>query len=353
LVKLDFRTFDLRLSHTWAIANVKTGGADVEQTVLVRLFDKGVAGLGEAPPAARYNETAASIQNFLRQVNPARLSFDDIPGSMAHLDEISPASQSARCAVNVALFDGAAHQAGKPVYDWLGLGFRELTHVTSFSIGLDKPDVIRRKTAEASSYPVLKLKVGGPNDRENLAALRQAAPAKTVRVDANEAWKTREEALRHLEWLAKDPHIEFIEQPMPGDTPVADLAWLKSRSPLPIFADESYHSAADAAKCAECFHGVNVKLIKTGGISAAFEALKSARQSGLKTMIGCMIETSILITAAAHLAKLADFLDIDGNLLVSNDPFLGATAGKGMISFADAPEPFGLRVKSRNGNPFA
>jgi L-alanine-DL-glutamate epimerase-like enolase superfamily enzyme len=130
------------------------------------------------------------------------------------------------------------------------------------------------------------------------------------------------------------------------------LAWLKSRSPLPIFGDESYHRARDAARCAECYHGVNVKLLKTGGISAAVDALRAARNAGLKTMIGCMIETSVLISAAAHLATLADYLDIDGNLLVSNDPYLGETAEKGNVSFAQAPDPFGLRVKPRNNDPF-
>jgi L-alanine-DL-glutamate epimerase-like enolase superfamily enzyme len=354
-VKLDFRPFDLHLSHTWTIAtSVKTGGgADVEQVVLARLTDKDVVGLGEAPCSPRYSETVASMQSFLRRVDPAKLSFDDIPGSMARLEKLAPMNYSPKCAINVALLDGAARKAGQPIYDWLGLGFSEKKHLTSFTIGIDRAEVIRRKTIEAAPYPVLKLKVGAPGDRENLAALRQAAPDKTVRVDANEAWTTKEEALRNIEWLAKDPHIEFVEQPMPAGAPPADLAWLKSRSPLPLFGDESYHHAGDAALCAECYHGVNVKLMKTGGISAAFDALQAARKAGLKTMIGCMIETSVLISAAAHLAELADHLDIDGNLLVSNDPYLGATAEKGVVSFARAPEPFGLRVRARNGGPFA
>ena len=122
---------------------------------------------------------------------------------------------------------------------------------------------------------------------------------------------------------------------------------MKERSPLPIFADESYHTAADAERCAECFHGINVKLVKTGGISAGFEALSAARKLGLKTMIGCMIETSILISAAAHLAELCDYLDVDGNILITNDPYLGVTEKNGVLSFANAPEKFGLRVSRR------
>jgi L-alanine-DL-glutamate epimerase-like enolase superfamily enzyme len=354
-MKLDFRPFDIRLSHTWTIAGgAKTGGgSDVVQVMLARLTDKDVIGLGEAPCSTRYSESMASMQSFLQRIDPAKLSFDDIPGGMAYLEKLAPKNYSPKCAINVALLDGAARKAGKPIYDLLGLGFSEKKHVTSFSIGIDTAEVIRSKTIEAAPYPVLKLKVGAPGDRENMAALRQAAPGKTVRVDANEGWTTKEEALRNIEWLAKDPRIEFIEQPMPAGTPIADLAWLKSHSPLPLFGDESYHHAGDAALCAECYHGVNVKLLKTGGVSAAYDALKAARQAGLKTMIGCMIETSILITAAAHLAELTDHLDIDGNILANNDPYLGATAEKGVISFAHAPEPFGLRVKARNSDPFA
>jgi L-Ala-D/L-Glu epimerase len=354
-MKLDFKVFELHLRHTWAISSgaATGGGDDALHVVLVRLSEKDVVGLGEAPYSVRYSQTEDSMKAFLRLVDPAKLSFDDVPGSMARLEKLAPKNYSPKCAINVALLDGAARKAGKPIYDLLGLGFTENKHLTSFSIGIDRAEVIRQKTLEAAPYPVLKLKIGTPNDRENLAALRQASPDKTVRVDANEAWKTKEEALRNLEWLARDPHIEFIEQPMPDGTPAADLAWLKSRSPLPLFADESYHHAGDAALCAECYHGVNVKLVKTGGVSGAYDALKAARKAGLKTMIGCMIETSVLISAAAHLAALTDHLDIDGNLLVSNDPYLGATAEKGVVSFAQAPEPFGLRVKSRNGDPFA
>ncbi len=354
-MKLDFKPFDLILCNTWTISSgAKTGGGSkVTPTLLTRLEDKGVVGLGEAPISNRYSETVQSMQAFLKRVDPAKLSFDDVPASMAYLEALDPKNYSPKCAINVALLDGAARKAGQPIYDLLGLGFKEKTHVTSFSIGIDSAEVVRRKTEEAASYPVLKLKIGAAGDRENLAAVRQAAPKKTVRVDANEGWTTKEEALRNIEWLARDPHIEFVEQPMPATTPPADLAWLKSRSPLPLYGDESYHRASDVSLCAECYHGVNVKLLKTGGISAAYEALQAARKAGLKTMIGCMIETSVLITAAAHLAELTNCLDIDGNLLVNNDPYLGATGEHGLISFAQAPDPAGLRVKPRKIDPFA
>jgi L-alanine-DL-glutamate epimerase-like enolase superfamily enzyme len=254
---------------------------------------------------------------------------------------------AARCALSVALLDGAAKLRKQPVYDFFALGFREQRHLTSFSIGIDSPDKVRAKVMAAAAYPVLKLKVGGPQDRENFSALRSVAPIKPVRVDANEGWKTKEQALAMLEELAGDGHVQFVEQPMPRNTSPGDLVWLKERSPLPLYADESCHTVRDIPHCAECFHGVNVKLVKTGGLSMAFETLQAARKAGLKTMIGCMIETSILISAAAHLAELADHLDLDGNLLIENDPYCGVTAERGVLSFAGADEPYGLRVRPR------
>src|SRR5437868_127567 len=214
---------------------------------------------------------------------------------MEYLETISRHDMSAKCAINIALLDGAAKRTKQPIYDFLGLGFRENQHITSFTIGIDKPDVFRKKVLEAEQYPVLKVKVGVPDDKANLQALREVAPMKAVRADANEGWKTKEQALEMIEWFAKDGHIEYVEQPLPAATPVKDWVWLKQRSPLPIFADESYHLAKDVAQAAECFHGVNVKLVKTGGISAGYEALRAARKAGLKTMLGCMLETSILI----------------------------------------------------------
>lgn len=332
----------MRLAHTWTIAR---GSTDTFRVVLVQLTgDDGTTGLGEASPVERYGESADAVEAFLRRVDAGSLSFDDISAGMKHLDALAPGNMAAKCALNTALLDGAARRARQPLHDFLGLGFREQHHVTSFSIGIASPDEIRKKVLAAETFPVLKLKLGSSDDKANLAALREVAPEKTVRVDANEGWKTREQALEMIEWLAADGHVEFIEQPMPASTPAKDLAWLKQHSPLPLFADESYHLAADAARCAECFHGVNVKLVKAGGVSAGLEALRAARRAGLKTMMGCMIETSVLISAAAHLAKLCDFLDVDGNLLTTNDPYAGVTAQKGILSFKSAQEKVGLRV---------
>jgi L-alanine-DL-glutamate epimerase-like enolase superfamily enzyme len=349
-VKLNFRQVDLQLAHPWAISRTKA--STVSKVVVVELTGAdGTVGLGEAAPISRYKETIETVQEFFKKVDARGLSFNDVEGSMEYLETVSPDDMSAKCALNLALLDGAAKRVRKPVYDLLELGFKENKHQTSFTIGLDSPEVIRQKVLEAEQYPILKLKVGGEADKDNLKALREAAPTKAVRVDANEGWKEKEKALEMIEWLATDGHIQYVEQPMPASTSVKDWAWLKQKSPLPIFGDESYHSAKDVAEAAQCFHGINVKLVKTAGVSGGLEALKAARKAGLKTMIGCMIETSILISAAAHLAELCDYLDLDGHILTNNDPYVGVTAAKGMLSFAGAPEKYGLRVSSRGQNP--
>lgn len=351
-MKLKTWRFDLQLAHRWTIARGLEpggeGGSVKFKVAFVELTDaSGISGIGESAPSSRYEETVDTTLAFLEHVDASKLSFDDIPGSMRYLDSIAPRQFAPKGALNMALLDGAGKRAGKPIYDLLGLGFTEKKHITSFSIGIDKPDVIRAKAQEALHYPVLKLKVGSPDDAQNLAALRSVAPTKAVRVDANEAWKTKEEALKKIEWLAADGHIQFVEQPMPSTSNPKDMAWLKERSPLPVMGDESCLSVKDVPLCADCFHSVNVKLVKTGGISGGFETLSAARKAGLKTMLGCMIESSVLISAAAQLAELTDFLDIDGNLLITNDPYVGPTAEKGLISFATATEKAGLRVRAR------
>lgn len=348
-MKLTFKRVDLQLAHKWTIARTK--GTDVAQVLVVELTGAdGLVGLGEAAPTARYKESLKTVEAFLQKVDPRGLSFSDVEGSMTYLDTLSRHDMSAKCAVNIALLDAAAKKAKKPIYDWFGLGFQENRHVTSFTIGIDKPEVIRQKVIEAERYPVLKMKVGVAEDKANMQALREVAPIKPVRVDGNEGWKTKEQAIEMIEWLAQDGNIQYVEQPMPASTPKKDWAWLKQRSPLPIFGDESYHLAGDIDQAAECFHGVNVKLVKTGGISAGLEALKAARKAGLKTMLGCMIETSILISAGAHLAELCDYLDLDGNILIKNDPYAGVSCDKGMLSFSAAQVPTGLRVSARNGS---
>ena len=348
-MKLTFRRFDLRLRHTWTVASsLAEGGKNIYPSVLIELRDgDGIVGFGEAAPSNRYQETAQTCVEFLQRVDASQLSFEDVSKSMTYIEGLAPNDFSPKGAINVALLDGAAKRTRQPLHEFLGLNFAEGRHVTSFTIGIDTPDMVRRKVREADPFPILKIKVGGPNDEANLSAVREVAPNKTLRVDANEGWKTKEEALRRIEWLARDPHIEFVEQPMPAENSPEDFAWLKERSPLPIVADESYLNVSDVSKCVGCFHGVNVKLAKTGGVTRGFEALSSARKAGLKTMLGCMIESSILTAAGAHLAELTDWLDLDGNALITNDPFTGVTSESGVMSFGNSTEPWGLRVQPR------
>jgi L-alanine-DL-glutamate epimerase-like enolase superfamily enzyme len=263
-VKLTFKRLDLRLAHLWKLA--RTRATDTRISIIVELADAdGCSGTGEAAPVARYDESAETVEAFLHRVDPHKLSFEDIAGSTNYLGSLSPGDNSAKCAISIALHDGAAKRAKKSLHDFLGFGFQERTHLTSFTIGIDKPDVMRKKVLAAEEFPVLKMKVGSDLDNANLRALREVAPAKPLRIDANEAWTTREHAMEMIERLAADKHIQFVEQPMPASMPEADWIWLKQRSPLAIFGDESFHFASDAKRAAECFHGVNVKLVKTGG----------------------------------------------------------------------------------------
>ena len=343
---------DLALTHSWAIAtDVHSGrvqGKSEYPVVFVELTDAlGRTGLGEASPSSQYGENWETVARFLRRVDPSRLSFEDLPASRAYLESLSQPSMPARCAVDIALLDGAARAARQPLHRFLGLGYPAAGALSSFTIGLDTPERMEAKAREAANYPILKMKLGAPTDAANLAALRRAAPNKLIRVDANAAWKTREEALDRIFALAEDGNIEFVEQPMPPGVPESDALWLKERSPLPLVGDESYQDARDAERCARCFHGVNVKLVKTGGVTAAKEALEAARCLGLKTMLGCMIESSLLISAAAHLTALTDWLDLDGNVLISNDPFEGVRNCDGRLTFDGAPEPEGLQIRRR------
>jgi L-alanine-DL-glutamate epimerase-like enolase superfamily enzyme len=348
-MRLSFWTFDLRLRHNWTVANAVVREPRAAHVVFVRLVDcDGVVGTGEAAPSMRYGEDCASVARLFERVDAGCLSFEDLAESMAVIEAMGPGNFAAKAALNMALIDGAARRGGQPAYAFLGLTFSEGRHVTSFSIGMDSPEAIRAKVLDAAQYPILKLKLGSATDRENLAALRSVAPDKLLRLDANEAWPDRETALRNIEWLAHDRRIEMIEQPMPASRPIEDFIWIKERSPLPVYADESFHASEDVAACAAGFHGVNVKLIKTGGMTRTLEALRKARSAGLKTMIGCMVESSLAISAAAHLCDSADRVDLDGNLLAENDPYRGVSAEKGVLSFAAAPALDGLMAREIN-----
>lgn len=345
-MNLTHQVVELELVLPWATARTtEPGGLRRSQVVHVSLHDdaSGVTGHGEAAPIRRYGESIASVETFLGRVNPKLLSLDELDRSTVRIDAIAPGEMAAKCAVEAALLDAAGKRARRPVWELLKLpppGARAISH----TIGIGSVAHVRQQVRRAERFQVLKLKLGGPDDKAAFHALRELAPTKPVWVDANEGWRDREHALRMIEWLARDPHVELIEQPLPAGQPEADHRWLFERSPLPLFADESCHRSADVARVAQSFHGLNVKLTKTGGLLEAKQTLLRARESGLRTMLGCMIESSLGIAAAFQLAGLADHLDLDSHLLLTNDPFTGLAFQNGQLQLAAALPAPGLGV---------
>ncbi len=334
---MDVRVIELPLRHAWTISR---GTSTSKRNVIVERRHGGVVGRGEAAPNVRYGESAETVTGALQRLAPA---LDGDPWHFRELSErvdaVMPGHAAAKAALDIALHDLAGKRMGVPLYRMLGLNPARMP-LTSFSIGIDEPEALARKVREAEPYPVLKVKLGAGAVRETFGAVR-AATSKVVRVDANEAWSARE-ALEHIEWLATQG-VELVEQPLPA-ADVEGAKWLRERSPLPLVADEAVMMAADVPKLAEGYHGINVKLQKCGGIREALRIIETARSCGLKVMLGCMVETSVGIAAAAHLGPLVDWLDLDGNLLISADPFLGHPVVEGRIRLGDGP---GLGVEPR------
>jgi len=187
---------------------------------------------------------------------------------------------------------------------------------------------------EAADMPIYKIKIGKDNDREIIRGIREVTD-KPIRVDANEGWKDREQALKQIEWLAGQ-NIEFVEQPMP-EAQLTDTLWLKERSPLPLFADESVHTARDIPRLAGAFHGINIKLMKSCGLLEGMCMVHTARAVEMQIMLGCMVESSLPISAAAQLAPQTDYIDLDGNLLLKHDPFSGLDQDGGRFRLSSLP----------------
>jgi L-alanine-DL-glutamate epimerase-like enolase superfamily enzyme len=328
------RPLELRLRHTFRIAR---GASDSRFNVLVEAEHDGRLGRGEAAPILRYGEDQASATAAV-QAMAARLGEPRHFASVAR--EAAGAGQAAaEAALDIALHDLAAQRCGVPLFEMLGLDPRRVP-ATSFTIGIDTPEVVVAKVREASAFEVLKIKLGGDNDREMLTAVRDTTRQR-LRVDANEGW-TPDTALERLEWLAQ-LGVEYVEQPLPAAM-LAETRELRRRSPLPFYADESVHRAADIPKLAGAFDGINIKLMKCGGIAEALRMIAVARAHGMQVMLGCMIESSVAITAAAHVSPLVDHADLDGALLLAEDPFTGAALRDGRVVPPDAP---GLGVSPR------
>jgi len=316
-VQLALSELALPLVHTFAIARSSETFA---RSLILRLAWNGLEGLGECAPSARYDQSVAGVRTFFETHAPAA---DDPYAFEALLAGLAPA---ARCALDVALHDLVGKDLDRPLWRLFGLDPAR-TPVTSFTVGIASPEAMLRKVDAIRDHPIVKVKLGFPKDVEVLAAIR-ARYTGTLRVDANEGW-TPEEAVVKLEAIAK-LDVEFCEQPIPAGTPER-LRWIRERSRVAIVTDEDSKDARDLLALAGCVDGVNVKLVKCGGIRGALAMIATARALGLKIMLGCMVESAILTTAAAHLSPLVDWADLDGPFLTASDPFSGVTYERGKL----------------------
>jgi L-alanine-DL-glutamate epimerase-like enolase superfamily enzyme len=240
---------------------------------------------------------------------------------------------AAKAALDIALMDWAGKKLNVPLYRLLGIDAADAP-VTTFSIGIDTPEVTRQKTREADAFSVLKIKVGLSTDEPTIEAVRSVTK-KPLRVDANEGWKDKEEAVRKINWL-ESQGVEFIEQPMPADM-LDETRWVRSRVHIPIIADEACLNVRAIPKLVDAYDGVNIKLDKFGGVREAARGIHLAKSYGMKTMLGCMVSSSVSVTAAAHLSPLVDYADLDGNLLIGNDPYKGVTVQNGKLVLPSGP----------------
>ncbi len=337
-MKLTFKPYDLQLRHVFTIANSSRTTTPV---VLTEISYDGVIGYGEASLPPYLGETQASVMDFLKKVNLEQFSspfeLDDI---LTYIDKIAENNTAAKACIDIALHDLIGKLMGQPWYKIWGLN-KDNTPSTTFTIGIDTDEVVKQKTREASPYNILKVKLGRDTDKQMIEAIRSVTD-KPIAVDANQGWKDKHQALDMIYWL-KERNIVMIEQPMPKYN-LDDSAWVTERSPLPIFADESFQRLTDVFRLKGAFSGVNIKLMKCTGMREAWKILTVARAANMKVMMGCMTETSCAISAATQLSPAVDWADLDGNLLISNDCFDGVTVVDGKLKLNDLPG-IGIRTK--------
>ncbi len=339
MTKLETEIKRINLRHTWTT----TMASDTfRETVHVRYTRDGVTGYGEGAPIIRYKEypkeakqAIDAISSAIEAGDPWKFDFflDDIR------KKLGPNQHAAMAAVDIAVMDWVGKKLNIPLYRFFGVDPAKAP-VTTFSIGIDTPEITKQKTLEAADFPVLKVKVGLKTDEPTIEAIRSVT-RKPLRVDANEGWTDREEAIRKINWL-ETQGVEFIEQPMPAHM-FDDIKYVRSKVHLPIIADEACTDAASIPQLHEAYDGINVKLDKSGGMLEAHRWIKMARALNMKVMLGCMVSTSCTCTAAAHLSPLVDYADLDGNLLIANDPYSGVKVEKGKIVLPDGPG-LGLKV---------
>jgi L-alanine-DL-glutamate epimerase-like enolase superfamily enzyme len=330
-MRLSSREYVLRLQHTFTIAR---GSVDTKQILIVAVEHDGIIGYGEAAPTSRYSETIETVKSFLGKVNLE--SFDSplqIESILSQVDTIAEGNYSAKAAIDVALHDWLGKKLKLPLYEIWGLD-KSKTPQTSFTIGIDQPEILAQKIEEAEQYPILKIKLGTHDDQRIMNTIRRATK-KILRVDANEGWKQKEVAVEKIKWLEQEG-VEFVEQPMPASD-LDGTAWVRERVNLPLVADEDCVRYHDVPRLEKAFDGINIKLMKCTGLREATKMIHTARACRMNVMMGCMIETSVGITAAAQLSPLIDYADLDGNLLISNDPFVGVTVNNGKLELPDRP----------------
>ena len=331
-LRMSFEPYELQLRHVFTVSSYSR---KTTPGVQVRIDYQGITGYGEASMPPYLGQSVETVTAFLRKVDLTRFSdpfcLEDI---LAYVDSLSPGDSAAKAAVDIALHDLVGKLLGAPWYRIWGLDPAKAPD-TTFTIGIDTPEVVREKTREcADRFNILKVKVGLDNDKEMIRTIREITDL-PIAVDANQGWKDRSMALDEIYWL-KENGIVMVEQPMPKER-IDDNAWITERSPLPIFADEAIQRLADIPSVKGAYHGINIKLMKCTGMREAWKMLNYARAEGMKVMIGCMTETSCAVSAAAQLSPAVDFADLDGNLLISNDLFDGMKVKAGRIVLPDRP----------------
>lgn len=330
-LKLSFKPNELKLRHAFNLArNSRTTTPDV----LVLLEYDGIVGYGEASMPPYLGESIESVTKFLGNLDLGQ--FNDpfrIEEILSYVDGTAPDNRAAKASVDIALHDLLGKIMGQPWYKIWGLS-PEKTPNTSFTIGIDKADVVRQKVDEAAPYKVIKVKMGLDNDKELVEIIRSKTD-KPLCVDANQGWTDKEKALDMCHWL-KERGCMFVEQPFDKKM-IDETAWLRERSPLPIIADEFCQRIPDVMRAYQVYDGINIKLMKSTGLHEAYKMAVLAKSLGMKLMIGCMTETSCAISAAAQLAPMADWVDLDGNLLIANDSFDGVKVVDGKITLTDKP----------------
>jgi len=332
-MRLSHQTIELKPTHPFVIAR---GGYAHHRNVIVRLTDDdGTEGFGEAAPNRYYAESVATVIAALGQFKPIVERADpmELESIEAHLNRVLRGNASAKSAVSSALHDLVGKRLGLPVYRIWGLDASTVPE-SSFTIAIADSNELERRVAEAREYPILKIKLGTDRDMEIVRIVRNAAPEKRLRVDANAAW-TAKHAVRMSEFLA-DQGVEMLEQPVPAND-IEGLRFVRKRSKLPVFADESCLVASDIAKLAGAVDGINIKLAKCGSLREALRMVHTARALDMQVMAGCMIESSLGISAIAQISPLLDFADFDGAALLSSDPFRGTSIAGGTIRLSDGP----------------